>query len=111
MRLLLLAVCFILTACASTSKSDNYIRSTGVGNTYEEAKTNAFKEAIEYHLGVVISSERESLKENLTKNDILAYSSGFVDEYKIISQQNIGNKVQLIVDPHHALLILAGQLF
>jgi hypothetical protein len=98
MRILLLTVCFILTACASTSKSDNYIRTTGTGNTYEEAKNNAFKEAIEYHLGVVISSERESLKDNLSKNDILAYSSGFVDEYKIISQQNIGNKVQLVVD-------------
>jgi hypothetical protein len=98
MRLLLLTVCFILTACASTSKSDNYIRKTGVGNTYEEAKNNAFKEAIEYHLGVVISSERESHNNNLTKNEILAYSSGFVDEYKIISQQNIGNKVQLVVD-------------
>ena len=37
MRLLLLAVCILFTACASTSKSDNYIRTTGVGNTYEEA--------------------------------------------------------------------------
>jgi len=98
MRLLLIAVCFVLTGCATTSKTDNYIRTTGLGNTYEEAKNNAFKEAIEYHLGVVISSERESIKDNLTKNDILAYSSGFVDEYKIVSQQNIDNKVQLVVD-------------
>lgn len=98
MRLLLLTVCFILTACASTPKSDNYIRITGIGNTYEEAKHNAFKEAIEYQVGVVIASERETIKDALSKNDILAYSSGFVDEYKIISQQKIGNKVQLVVD-------------
>ena len=98
MRLLLIAVCFVLAGCSTTSKTDNYIRTTGIGNTYEEAKNNAFKEAIEYQIGVVISSERESIKDTLTKNDILAYSSGFVDEYKIISQQNIGNKVQLVVD-------------
>jgi hypothetical protein len=110
MRLLLLAVCFILTACASTSKSDNYIRTTGVGNTYEEAKHNAFKEAIEYQVGVVIASERESYNEKLIKNEILAYSSAFVDEYKIISQQNIGNKIQVVVDVKLSLLRISDRI-
>jgi len=110
MRLLLLTVCFLLTACASTSKSDNYFRSTGIGNTYEEAKHNAFKEAIEYQVGVVIASERESYNEKLIKNEILAYSSAFVDEYKIISQQNIGNKVQVVVDVKLSLLRLSDRI-
>jgi len=110
MRLLLLAICIMLTACASTSKSDNYIRTTGVGNTYEEAKNNAFKEAIEYHLGVVIASERESHNNNLTKNEILAYSSGYVDEYKIISQQTIGNKIHVVVDVKLALLRISDRI-
>jgi hypothetical protein len=100
----------MLTACASTSKSDNYIRTTGVGNTYEEAKTNAFKEAIEHQVGVVIASERESYNEKLVKNEILAYSSAFVDEYKIISQQNIGNKVQVVVDSKLSLLRLSDRI-
>lgn len=110
MRILLLTVCFILTACASTPKSDNYFRATGVGNTYEEAKHNAFKEAIEYQVGVVIASERESYNEKLIKNEILAYSSAFVDEYKIISQQNIGNKIQVVVDVKLSLLRLSDRI-
>jgi hypothetical protein len=110
MRLLLITVCFILTACASTSKSDNYIRSTGIGNTYEEAKNNAFKEAIEYQVGVVIASERVSYNDKLIKNEILAYSSAFVDEYKIISQQNVGNKVQLVIDVKLSLLRLSDRI-
>jgi hypothetical protein len=110
MRLLLLTVCFILTACTSTSKSDNYIRSTGIGNTYEEAKHNAFKEAIEYQVGVVIASERESYNDKLIKNEILAYSSAFVDEYKIISQEIIGNKVQVVVDVKLSLLNLSDRI-
>ena len=110
MRLLLLAVCILFTACASTSKSDNYIRTTGVGNTYEEAKHNAFKEAIEYQVGVVIASERESYNEKLIKNEILAYSSAFVDEYKIISQQNIGNKIQVVVDVKLSLLRISDRI-
>ena len=110
MKILLLAVCFILTACASTAKSDNYIRTTGVGNTYEEAKNNAFKEAIEYQVGVVIASERESYNDKLVKNEILAYSSAFVDEYKIISQQNIGNKIQVVADVKLSLLKLSDRI-
>jgi hypothetical protein len=110
MRLLLLTVCLILTACASTSKTDNYLRTTGVGNTYEEAKQNAFKEAIEYQVGVVIASERISYNDKLIKNEILAYSSAFVDEYKIISQQNIGNKVQLVVDVKLSLLKISDRI-
>jgi hypothetical protein len=103
-------VCFILTACASTPKSDNYIRTTGVGYTYEEAKNNAFKEAIEYQVGVVITSERESYNEKLIKNEILAYSSAFVDEYKIISQQNIGNKIQVVMDVKLSLLRISDRI-
>ena len=110
MRILLLAVCFILTACASTSKSDGYLRTTGVGNTYEEAKNNAFREAIEYQVGVVIASERESYNEKLVKNEILAYSSAFVDEYKIISQQNIGTKIQVVLDVKLSLLRLSDRI-
>ena len=64
MRLLLLTVCFILTACASTSKSDNYIRTTGVGNTYEEAKHNAFKEAIEYY-NICIAMKNHAFKNSM----------------------------------------------
>ena len=110
MRILLLTVCFILTACASTSKSDGYLRTTGVGNTYEEAKNNAFREAIEYQVGVVIASERESYNEKLVKNEILAYSSAFVDDYKIISQQNIGTKIQVVVDVKLSLLRLSDRI-
>ena len=113
MRLLLLTVCFILTACASTSNSTNstgYFRATGLGNTYEEAKNNAFKEAIEYQVGVVIASERETYNEKLIKDEILAYSSAFVDEYKIISQQNIGNKIQVVADVKLSLLKLSDRI-
>lgn len=109
MRLLLLVVCLVLTACASSSKSDGYMRTTGTGYTYEEAKNNAFREAIEFQLGVVIASERETYNEK-TKEEILAYSAGFVDEYKIISQQSINGKVQLVVDVKLSLLKLSNRI-
>jgi hypothetical protein len=97
MKWLLLVACFFLVACSSTTKN-SYVRASGEGNTFEEAKNNAFKEAIEYHLGVVIASERESHNDKLTKNEILAYSSGYVNDYKIISNSTSYGKVRVVVD-------------
>lgn len=98
MRLLLVIVCLLLTACATNTKQNNFVRSTGDGNTFEQAKHNAFTNAMEQHLGVVVASERESQGEKLVRNEILAYSAGYVDEYVIISQQVNNGRVQLVVD-------------
>lgn len=97
-RLLVLAICVLLTACASNVKQNNFVRATGEGSTFEQAKHNAFTNAMEQHLGVVIASERESQKENLTRNQILAYSAGYVDEYVVISQQVNNNRITVVLD-------------
>jgi hypothetical protein len=98
MRLLLLIVCLLLTACASNTKQNNFVRSIGEGYTIEQAKHNAFNNAMEQHLGVVIASEREIQGERLARNEILAYSAGYVDEYVIISQQVNNGRIRLEVD-------------
>ena len=38
MKWLLLVACFFLVACSSTTKN-SYVRASGEGNTFEEAKT------------------------------------------------------------------------
>ena len=97
-RILLLVACLLLTGCASGVKQNNAVRSTGEGSTFEQAKQNAFNIAMEQHLGVVISSERETQGEKLARNEILAYSAGYVDEYTIVSQQVINGRVIVVVD-------------
>ena len=74
------------------------IQVSGEGRTFDEAKQNAFKTAIELSVGAIVTSERETKNYEQVKNEILVYSAGYVDTYKIISQ-NVSNKwVQLIVD-------------
>lgn len=97
-RLLLLVACLLLTACASNVKQTNFVRSIGEGTTFEQAKQNAFINAMEQHLGVVIVSERESQGERLARNEILAYSAGYVEEYVIVNQQVTNGRVHLTVD-------------
>jgi hypothetical protein len=76
----------------------NPIRVEGIGNTLQQAKDNAFKTAVELQVGFVIVNELESKDNKLTRNDIINYSAGYVDSYKIISTNTYDNKVVVIVD-------------
>lgn len=90
-------LCVLLVGCASTQKSD-YIRTTGTGTSLNEARYNAFRDAIEIRVGTIILSERESNKFNLVKDQILAHSAGYVDDYKIIQSHTSNGRVTVTVD-------------
>lgn len=91
-RLLVLVASLFLMACASPVVNSGYIKVTGEGSTLDEAKKNGFVKAIEIQIGVLILSERESNKYSLLRNDILAYSSGYVDDFKIVSHYYANNQ-------------------
>lgn len=74
------------------------IRVEGVGNTLQQAKDNAFKTAVELQVGFVLVNELESSDNKLIRNDIINYSAGYVDNYKIINANTFDNKVVVIVD-------------
>ena len=99
-KLFIIASCLVLVSCASTSNSiqNNSTRVIGKGNTFEEAKQNAFKEAIEFKVGSLVLSERETLNMQLVKDDILVYSAGYIDDYSIINQSTQNNYVYVTMD-------------
>lgn len=76
----------------------NALQVSGQGATFEKAKQNAFRTAIEFTVGSVVTSERESNNYKLVKDEILVYSAGYVSDYKIINTIRSGNQVQVIVD-------------
>lgn len=88
----------------------NAIQVTGVGSTFEEAKQNAFRTAIEFEAGAVITSERESNNYKLIKNEILVYSSGYVSDYKIVNSFKIDSQVHVLVDVQVASNKLADRI-
>ena len=91
MKKLLLALCLVVPLA-------NAIQVSGEGSTFEEAKLNAFKTAIEYEAGTIVVSERISNNYKLVKNDILVYSSAYITNYKIINSFKSGNQVHVVVD-------------
>ena len=76
----------------------NALQVSGEGSTIEEAKQNAFRTAIEFAVGSVVTSERESVNYKLVKDEILVYSAGYITDYKIINTIKSGNQVRIIVD-------------
>ena len=76
----------------------NALQVSGEGSTFEEAKQNAFRTAIEFVAGSVVTSERESTNYKLVKDEILVYSAGYVTDYKILNTITSGNKVRVSVD-------------
>jgi hypothetical protein len=76
----------------------NALQVSGEGTTFEEAKQNAFRTAIEFAAGSVVTSERESNNYKLVKDEILVYSAGYITDYKIINTIKSGNQVRVIVD-------------
>lgn len=91
MKKLLLALCLVVPLA-------NAIQVSGEGSTFEEAKLNAFKTAIEYEAGTIVVSERDSTNYKLIKNEILVYSSAYITNYKIINTFKSGNQVHVVVD-------------
>ena len=97
LRMLLLVACLVIQGCASTKQTDS-ITVNGVGSSFEAAKENAFRHAVEQKIGVLIHSERETKHNDLVKNDILAYSAGYVDDFKIIHTTMRNNQVHMQVE-------------
>jgi len=105
MKVLLSIVAFFLFV--STANANNYIRVTGEGATLEQAKENAFTEAIQIRVGMVVLSERESNLRKLEKDIVSVYSAGYVDDYKIIDISHTPRTVKLTVD----VLVADSKLF
>jgi len=75
-----------------------YIRVQSQAGDFESAKKQAFRQASEQVAGTVVLSETELRNSRMTRDEIITYSSGLIDEYKIIDRYDGTNYVKLTVD-------------
>lgn len=99
MKIILAIVFYCITVSANAFFSSNEpVRVQVTGNSHEHAKKNAFRKAVEQQLGAVVLSERESQNAQLARNEILVYSAGYVDKFKIVSEWYQNDRVHMVVD-------------
>jgi len=72
-----------------------YIEVAGEGRTTEEARTVAFRTAVEQALGSIISSETEVVNGRIQRDETISYASGYVDRYETIAQDKTPAGVQV----------------
>jgi hypothetical protein len=109
MKYILAIVILLLAGCTSTTKSE-FIRTSGEGNTFEQAKLAAFREAIQIKVGAVVLSERLHNVNKTVQDDITVHSSGYVDDYKVVNTSNINGTYRVTVDVLVAESKLANQI-
>lgn len=86
------------------------IRVESQARDFEQAKKQAFRLASEQVAGTVVLSESELRDSKLTRDEIITYSSGLIDEYRIVNRQDTGNSVQLVMDIWIAESVMAQRL-
>ncbi len=79
------------------SKKVYYIQVRSEGYTPDEARRNGFSYAIDQAVGSIVVSEKE-INSDLVRNDIINYSSGYVENFKILSTTAQGNKYVVVQD-------------
>jgi hypothetical protein len=90
-KLILTAVLCINTAWA------NPFRVSGLGNTESQATQSALRSAVEQSKSVILTESQVS-KNNLVKNDIISYSSAYVEKYQVVSSKNQNQQWTVIAD-------------
>jgi hypothetical protein len=76
-----------------------YIEVAGEGRTAEEARTVAFRIAVEQAVGSIMSSETEVRNGRVVRDEIINYASGYIDRYEITNQtgSSVGVRIAMRV--------------
>lgn len=92
------AVILAVRSYIKEQKKVYYIQVESRAADFEKAKQQAFRLATEQVAGTVVLSESELRNNNLTRDEIITYSSGIVDEFRIVQRNDTPGSVHLVVD-------------
>jgi hypothetical protein len=92
------------------SKKVYYVQLESVGNNTDQAIQSALKQAVTYAVGALVVSEIEVKNSQVARQEIIQYSSGFIDDYKVIKSSQDGNQTKLLLDVWVAESKIANRL-
>jgi len=80
------------------SKKVYYIQVESTATTEEQARRAGFKLAVTQAVGTLVISETEVKNKQLVRDEIIQYSSGYIDDFKVISNTQVGGMTRLVMD-------------
>ena len=75
-----------------------YLQVQASGADQQQARDQAFRLAVEQAVGSLLVSETEVRNNDVMRNEILNYSSGYVHDFKIVSEKRAANGIELVID-------------
>ena len=75
-----------------------YIQVQTQGSTFEEARLNGFRLAVEQAVGSVILSETEARNDRIARNEIISYASGYVDKFEVHKVEQTATGYRMTMD-------------
>jgi hypothetical protein len=91
-----------LMSCANFVQRNSAIEGpfivTGTGKTEEEARYDAFKQAIEYAVGIAVRSELVVKDSEVARSNLLTHSAGYVEKFKILGSDQSDNNFRLKIE-------------
>ena len=75
-----------------------YIQVQAPGASFEQARQNAFRLAVEQAVGTLILSETESRNSCLRRDEIVTYASGFVDRFEVLRSETTATGYVVTMD-------------
>jgi hypothetical protein len=88
-----------------------YIEVESRGNTFESARDQAFRLAVEQAVGTLVLSETETTQSRLRRDEIVTYASGYVDRYEITERKVVHSSHHLRLRVWVTHSAIAGRLF
>jgi len=80
------------------SRKVYYVQVKSTATTPALARVEAFKLAVSQAVGALVLVESEVKNNELIRKDIIQYSSGYVEDFKIIQETQVDGGVQIIMD-------------
>ncbi len=96
---LIIQICVMSFVCLSLGRAETLnVTSVGLGKDRQEALDSALREAVSQTLGSLIISETQINNNQVIKDKILSYSSGYVAKYEILNEAfDANNKAYTIL--------------
>lgn len=80
------------------SRKVYYVQVKSTATTPALARAEAFKLAVSQAVGAVVLAESEVKNNELLRKDIIQYSSGYVEDFKVLQETQVDSGVQIVMD-------------
>jgi hypothetical protein len=75
-----------------------YVRVESIALTPAQARAEGFKLAVSQAVGTLIVAESEVKNQQLVRSEIVQYSSGYIQDFKILNETQVGSMTRVVMD-------------